>query len=94
MTNPATSVVKLPEAVDIRSILEVRSLIAGVLKGENAHVDASQVERIDTAGIQLLVAAASRRGIPSLTWQLSTQIRSQLDALGFDSKLFAEGGTQ
>ncbi len=94
MTNPATSVVKLPEVVDIRSILEVRSLLSGVLKGEHAYIDASAIDRIDTAGMQLLVAVASRTGLPMLSWQLSAHVRSQLDALGFDGKLFREGGAQ
>lgn len=77
----------LPQVLDIRSVGSLHGELMVKLQGADLDVDASQVERCDTAGAQLLVALA-RMSNSHLTWRLSEPLREHLKALGFDVNLF------
>lgn len=59
------SVLKLGASLSIREVSDCATQIKGLLKAGPTDIDVSQLETIDTAGIQLLLAAAAaaqRRG--------------------------------
>jgi anti-anti-sigma regulatory factor len=53
-----SSVLQLGSALSIREVSECAARLKGMLASGPTEIDASRVESIDTAGIQLLLAAA------------------------------------
>lgn len=70
-SEPATSDVVLPEVVMLPNAAEISDMIADALgRGEPFNIDAGALERVDTAGMQLLLAAVSQGRSQGLTVKL------------------------
>lgn len=82
-----TNALILPKVLDIRSVASLHSELMAKLQSAHLDVDATAVERCDTAGAQLLVSLA-RVANSRLKWRLSDPLREHLKALGFDVNLF------
>ncbi len=77
--------VQLPPQLDIRHAAELKALLCAAAELEQPVVlDASGVERIDTAGAQLLAAAMQQR---LATTRPNEVVRAALTTLGLDSLL-------
>jgi anti-anti-sigma regulatory factor len=64
------STIVLPVELDLDCVVEVRDQLERALGTPAIRIDGTQVQRVDTAGVQLLCAvvlAAERRGVP-LAW--------------------------
>ena len=89
----AVSVI-LPAELDIDRVREVRDQLLRALETPAISLDGTQVQRVDTAGVQLLCAlvlAAERRGV-ALTWSaVSPTLVTCVKLLGADSVVRLDG---
>lgn len=70
-SEPASGDVVLPEVVMLPNAAEISDMIADALgRGEPFSIDAAALERVDTAGMQLLLAAVSQGRSQGLTVKL------------------------
>lgn len=80
--------VRLPECCDVRNVSALHAQLTEALStGEALELDATSVERCDTAAGQLFVAAARD---PHVHWKLSPALRAQLTAFAFPLAHFRE----
>ena len=94
-----TQSVDLGQSLDITGVSQLHGRLAEALQGGGrVALDGSRIERVDAAGIQLLVAfahAAAERG--GWHWQGGTAPQPVADAaaqLGLDAELAREPGNQ
>ena len=80
-----TDALRFPEQLDIRNVAEAARGL-----GPHTHFDASGVERCDSAGLQLLIAARQAWGG---TWSLSKALIDQLTAQGIAVSFFLGGNS-
>lgn len=83
----------LPPQLDIRHVADLQQALLTAGEGGPPMLDASAVERVDTAGVQLLASAllAEPRAAVGLS-DTSAPLREALVALGLAEALLAEGG--
>lgn len=82
--------VKLPSGLQIRNAGEVANLLRAALGSRDLRLDASDVSTVDTAGVQLLVAAiaSARRAGAKHEWlAASPALRDAARRLGVEALL-------
>ncbi len=83
--------ITLLESVDIRAANEWHTELLRTLSGvDEIILDASAVERIDTAGLQLLLAFPREAQLRNMTVQLhaaASALRESLQASGLDTAM-------
>jgi len=87
------SIMALPASMLIRDVAAVADVLRASLAAGVLAVDASAVAAIDTAGIQLLLAAersARERGIPARWLGASETLKAAASALGVADALSLE----
>lgn len=87
--------IKLDGKVDISSIATLRERLSAALEtGESLSIDASAVDSVDTASLQLLVAFANKasKRAQTLAWvEVSDALRERATLLDLDTALDLDG---
>ena len=95
-TADSTNPFRLPAVIDIRESAKLHESLQTWLMGGEAALNGGAVEKIDTSGLQLLLAALrtlQSRGL-SLQWvQVSDELRLAAERLGVSAELGLAAGT-
>lgn len=87
---PVDTAVRLPGNLQIRNADEVANLLRAALASRELRLDAADVSQVDTAGVQLLVAAiasAKRDGAKHQWLAASPTLRDAARRLGVEALL-------
>ncbi len=85
--------IELPERLTIAEVAAFRQRLAADAGGGPLRIDAARVLEIDTAGLQVLVAAARSRG--PLDWQgASDALREAARLIGVETALGLAGAAR